>query len=184
MCIVVLFTIESSLSYLQQVIKEVQKSHRSSLGKHTSTLLMYGVFFRQMPPVASSDWRLGHDLLVIKPSRVTRKHFWMQKAQKNKRTKVLVAREKGGDTVSYFWSLGRVTEHEEESAEQYGRGNWRSFSRYEGPPFNADSAETMQETAKATFQSRQAQINLRNYLQLRIIPCFHKSTLQSEIMLC
>ena len=75
MCIVVLFTIESSLSYLQQVIKEVQKSHRSSLGKHTSTLLMYGVFFRQMPPVASSDWRLGHDLLVIKPSRVTRKHW-------------------------------------------------------------------------------------------------------------
>ena len=56
----------------------------------------------------------------------------------------------------------------------------RPFSRYAGPPFNADSAETMQETAKATFQSRQAQINLRNYLQLRIIPCFRKSTLQSK----
>ena len=40
-----------------------------------------------------------------------------------------------------------------------------------------DSAEKMQETAKATFQSRQAQSNFRKYLQLRIIPCFHKSTL-------
>ena len=40
-----------------------------------------------------------------------------------------------------------------------------------------DSAEKMQETAKATFQSRQALSNFRKYLQLRIIPCFHKSTL-------
>ena len=40
-----------------------------------------------------------------------------------------------------------------------------------------DSADKMQETAKATFQSRQAQSNCRKYLQLRIIPCFHKSTL-------
>ena len=40
-----------------------------------------------------------------------------------------------------------------------------------------DSAEKMQETAKVTFQSRQAQSNFRKYLQLRIIPCFHKSTL-------
>ena len=40
-----------------------------------------------------------------------------------------------------------------------------------------DSAEKMQETAKATFQSRQAQSNFRKCLQLRIIPCFHKSTL-------
>ena len=37
--------------------------------------------------------------------------------------------------------------------------------------------EKMQETAKATFQSRQAQSNFRKYLQLRIIPCFHKSSL-------
>ena len=40
-----------------------------------------------------------------------------------------------------------------------------------------DSAEKMQETAKATFQSRQAQSNFRKYLQLRIISCFHKSSL-------
>ena len=39
-----------------------------------------------------------------------------------------------------------------------------------------DSAEKMQETAKATFQSRQAQSNFRKYLQLRNISCFHKST--------
>ena len=28
-----------------------------------------------------------------------------------------------GDTVSYFWSLGRVTEYEEESVEQNGGGS-------------------------------------------------------------
>ena len=40
-----------------------------------------------------------------------------------------------------------------------------------------DMAEKMKETAKAISQSRQAQSNFRKYLQLRIIPCFHKSTL-------
>ena len=41
-----------------------------------------------------------------------------------------------------------------------------------------DSAEKMQtETARTTFQSRQAQSNFRKYLQLRITPCFQKSTL-------
>ena len=30
-----------------------------------------------------------------------------------------------GDTVSYFWSLGRVTEYEEEWAEQNGGGSRR-----------------------------------------------------------
>ena len=39
-----------------------------------------------------------------------------------------------------------------------------------------DSAEKMKETVKATFQSRQAQSNFRKYLQLRIIPYFHKRT--------
>ena len=41
-----------------------------------------------------------------------------------------------------------------------------------------DSAEKVKENAKATFQSRQAQSNFRKYLQLRIVPCFHKSTLR------
>ena len=41
-----------------------------------------------------------------------------------------------------------------------------------------DSAEKVKENAKATFQSRQAQSNFRKYLQQRIIPCFHKSTLR------
>ena len=71
MCIVVLFTIESSLSYLQQVIKRCRNHTEVHLAS-TLPPCMYGVFFRQIPPVA---WRLGHDLLVIKPSRVTRKHW-------------------------------------------------------------------------------------------------------------
>ena len=40
-----------------------------------------------------------------------------------------------------------------------------------------DRAEKMKETAKAISLSRQAQSKFRKYLQLRIIPCFHKSTL-------
>ena len=84
-------------------------------------------------------------------------------------TMVTYWRKKNPELYKLIWkNLVIVDEYSVENAHNIIRSKTKDHN----------SAEKMQETAKATFQSRQAQSNFRKYLQLRIIPCFHKSTLR------